>query len=176
MYEIGFRAREDWTVADLQQFFHQLNILYNRLHVVEEFRVEQKGKLESYLDNSLSRVPESDVLRVKSLEINSPADFNFLGVDKVISQIRKLIKDVSYKNQIAKRQHEEELRHASKMNQLEENYRQIEVMNGYIELMKHVGMDEPEIQNCLKKLIDPTEKVLSIMKAKGVEVAEESDT
>ena len=175
MSEIGFKAREDWTVADLQQFFHQLNILYNRLYVFEEFRVEKKGRLATHLDNSLSRVPIDSVLLVKSLEIHSPAEFNFQGLGEVLSQIRKLVKDLLYENRIDKGKNEEELRHAGEMNQMDEAIKRTEVMKSQIELMRQAGLPESEIQNCLRKLIDPAGKMLSIMHEKKVEVISESD-
>ncbi len=54
--EIGFDAVEDWLVEDFYSFFHQLNILYNRLAVLDDINEKQRiVKLKPALNGSLSR-------------------------------------------------------------------------------------------------------------------------
>ena len=99
--DLGFDAVEDWSVEDFYTFFHQVNILYNRLSVLEDIKLKQRPvKLKSALCSSLSRRQPEDRLNVKSIAIHSPGDFNLLGVDQIIGQVRELIKELNYRNSL----------------------------------------------------------------------------
>ena len=55
--EIGFDAVEDWLVEDFYSFFHQLNILYNRLAVLDDINEKQRiVKLKPALNLSLIHI------------------------------------------------------------------------------------------------------------------------
>ena len=75
MLFIKFTAQEDWTVTDLHLFFHQLNIIYNRLYVIDGLKAGSRAKLENILNGSLSRVTTENQLLVDYIEIHSPAVF-----------------------------------------------------------------------------------------------------
>lgn len=103
MKTIRFSAAEDWTVEQLQTLLHALNIAYNRLYVLEFIAPGRRGKLDSLLMDSLSRVPDCAVLSIDSLEIHSPAKVSLKGLDKVVLQLRGLIRDIWFQNQLEKR-------------------------------------------------------------------------
>jgi len=184
MKKIKFSAQEDWTVTDLQNFFHQLNILYNRLYVVNQLSAESKAKLTNILNTSLSRVPENDLLLVDYLEIHSPAKFSLKGGDKIIGQVRGLIKDIWYDNKLDKKKKEKEIEVQGKLIELEAVYQEklneLEVADKYaaliekqIGIMKSAGYSDEDIKNNIKKLTDPVKKISSIMHEKGVKLLED---
>jgi len=167
--EIGFDAAKEWAVEDLYNFFHQTNILYNRLSVLEAIRVSRKKpKLKYALYGSLSRVSDEDQLIVKSIEISSPGDFNLLGVDKIILQLRELWKDISYRNRQEKESKHEKLRHQKAMDQVKEQMGRQELLSGQIKIMKTLGYDQEEIDIGIKALGDPLEQLASISEQKHV--------
>ena len=163
MANIKFSAHEDWTVTDLQNFFHQLNILYNRLYVIDDLNPDSTAKLTNILNTSLSRVPEHDLLLVDYIEIHSPAKFSLKGGGKIIGQVRGLIKDVWYDNQLEKKKKEQEIEHQGKLKQLEvahqEVLNELEVSDKYTDLiekkigiMKNAGYSDEEIHKNIKDL------------------------
>lgn len=184
MTNIKFSAQEDWTVTDLQNFFHQLNILYNRLYVINDLNPESNAKLTNILNTSLSRVPEYDQLLVDYIEIHSPAKFSLKGGDKIIGQVRGLIKDIWYDNKLEKKKKEQEIEHQGKVKQLEiahqEKLNEIEVANKHTDLikkqigiMKSAGYADEDIQKNIKKLTDPVKKISSIMYEKDVKLLDD---
>jgi len=184
MANIKFSAQEDWTVTDLQNFFHQLNILYNRLYVVDEINPDSKAKLTNILNTSLSRVPEHDQLLVDYIEIHSPAKFSLKGGDKIIGRVRGLIKDVWYDNKLEKKKKEQEIEHQGKVKQLEvvhqESLNELEVADKHADLvkkqigiLKDAGYSDEEIQKNIKRLTDPVKKISSIMYEKDVKLLDD---
>ena len=94
-------AVENWSVQDLYTFFHQLNILYNRLYVLDDqIRIGNKRKLRSLLYGSLSRVKPLNQLVLASIEIHSPADINLEGAGEIIDELGETWKDLKYRNKI----------------------------------------------------------------------------
>ena len=176
MGSIKFTAQDDWTVTDLQLFFHQLNILYNRLHVVDSLKPGRKRKLANILNASLSQVPEEEQLLVEYIEIHSPAKFSFKGVDKIIGQVRGLIKDVWYENSIEKKKKEQALSHQEKLNELELARQRTALIEQQINVLKSAGFSDEEIQENIKKLTDPLEKMTTIMQQREVELIEDSES
>lgn len=167
--ELGFDAVEDWSVEDFYTFFHQLNILYNRLTVLDDiYSRKRKLKLQSALYGSLSRIKPEDRLKVKSIEIHSPGDFNLLGVDKIIAQIRELIKDLLYRNRIDRQAAEEALRHQKEMNKLEESEGRRNLLISQIQMMENLDYDEEQIEAGAKALADPLFQILEIANRKDV--------
>jgi hypothetical protein len=173
MSNIKFSAQGDWTVTDLQNFFHQLNILYNRLYVIDDLNSDSKAKLTNILNTSLSRVPEYDQLLVDYIEIHSPAKFSLKGGDKIIGQVRSFIKDVWYDNKLEKKKKEQELEHQEKLNDLEIADKHTDLINKQIGILRDVGYSDEDIQKNIKKLTDPVNKISSIMYEKDVKLLDE---
>lgn len=174
MQNIKFSAQEDWTVTDLQVFFHQLNILYNRLHVIDQLKPGRKGKLANILNGSLSQVPEEEQLFVDFIEIHSPAKFSLTGADKIIGQVRGLIKDIWYKNSQEKQLGQQQLEHQAKLNELELAKQRTALLQEQITVMKDAGFSSEEIQDNIRKLTDPVEKISSVMQQRQVKLVEEA--
>jgi len=169
--ELGFDAVEDWSVEDFYTFFHQINILYNRLSVLDEIKLKQRPvKLKSALYGSLSRIPPEERLQVKSIEIHSPGDFNLLGVDKIIGQIRELIKDLTYRNKLDRQVKEEALRHQKEINSLKTMAGKQKVLTNQIRLMESLGYDQEQIEIGIKALADPLAQIDDISSRKNVTV------
>lgn len=167
--ELEFDAVEDWSVEDFYTFFHQLNILYNRLTVLDDIKSrKRKVKLQSALYGSLSRIKPEDRLKVKSIEIHSPGEFNLLGVDKIIAQIRELIKDLLYRNRLDRQAAEEALRHKKEMNKLEELGASQNLLTSQIQAMEILGYDDEQIEAGTKALADPLSQILEIASRKDV--------
>lgn len=161
--EIGFDATEDWSVEDFYNFFHQLNILYNRLYVLQEIKESgKKKKLKYALYGSLSSVKGNDQLIVKSIEIHSPGDFNLLGVDKVIKQLRESLKDIMFKNRQERESGDEELRHKKVMNSLKESAGMQKILSNQITVMKQLNYDQEQIDIGVKALGDPIAQLAEI--------------
>lgn len=160
---IGFEAMEEWTVEDFYTFFHQLNILYNRLAVLDDLSASGRTvKLKSALYGSLSRVKPEDRLKVESIEIHSPGDFNLLGVDKIIGQLRALLKDLLYRNRQEREQMEESLRHRRAINSLNERAAQQKLLSNQIRIMKELGYQPEQIEAGAKAFLDPLQQVQEI--------------
>jgi hypothetical protein len=187
MAKIKFSAQEDWTVTDLQIFFHQLNILYNRLYVVNDLNQNSSANLTNILNTSLSRVPEHDQLVVDYLEIHSPLKLSLEGTDKIIGQLRGLFKDFIYDNELDKKEKEQkieqrykeqqlEISHQEKLNEIEIADKHADLIQKQIDIMKGVGYSNEEIQNNIKKLTDPVKKVSSIMYGKSAEILDDKNT
>ncbi|MCB0639764.1 MAG: hypothetical protein KDC54_24235 [Lewinella sp.] len=168
---LGFETVEDWSVEDFYTFFHQVNILYNRLLVLDDIKLKQRPvKLKSALYGSLSRIQPEDRLKVKSIEIHSPGDFNLLGVDKIIGQVRELIKDLTYRNRLDRQEKEEALRHQKEMNNLRTMAGKQKVLANQIQLMESLGYDREQIEIGVKALADPLSQIEEISSRKGVTV------
>ncbi|ELB2105130.1 hypothetical protein QNZ87_004309 [Vibrio parahaemolyticus] len=169
--ELGFDAVEDWSVEDFYTFFHQINILYNRLSVLDDIRSKEKAvKLKSALYGSLSRIKSDERLKVKSIEIHSPGDFNLLGVDKIIGQVRELLKDITYRNKLERQAKEEEIRHQKEMNNLKTMAGRQKILANQIKLMKSLGYDDEQIEIGVKALADPLSQLADISTRKKVTV------
>ncbi|PSJ43773.1 hypothetical protein C7H85_16140 [Zobellella endophytica] len=169
--ELGFDAVEDWSVEDFYTFFHQVNILYNRLSVLEDIKLKQRQvQLKSALYGSLSRISPEERLKVKSIEIHSPGDFNLLGVDKIIGQVRELIKDLTYRNKLDRQEKEEALSHQKEMNSLKTMAGKQKVLANQIQLMKSLGYDQEQIEIGIKALADPLAQIEEISSRKNVTV------
>jgi hypothetical protein len=175
--ELGFDAVEDWSVEDFYTFFHQVNILYNRLSVLEDIRCRERTvKLKSALYGSLSRIKPDERLKVKSIEIHSPGDFNLLGVDKIIGQVRELIKDITYRNKLDRQAKEEAIRHQKDMNNLKTMAGKQKILANQIKLMKSLGYDVEQIDIGVKALADPLSQIEDISTRKNVTVKSPNKT
>ncbi|MCU8000782.1 hypothetical protein [Shewanella sp. SM95] len=167
--EIGFYAVEDWSVEDFYTFFHQLNILYNRLAVLEDIREKKSPvKLKNALYGSLSRIPIEERLQIKSVEIHSPGDFNLLGLDKIIIQVRGLIKDLTYQNRLDREAKETQLRHDNEMNEVKVASAKLDLLEQQIKVMKDLGYDQGQIDIGIKALSDPLDQIANISQRKQV--------
>ena len=174
--EIGFEVGETWSVDDFQRFFHQLNILYNRLYVLEDLRTgNRKPKLKYAFYGSRALVKESDELLVKSIEIHSPGDFNFLGIDKIIEQLRELIKDVLFRIQQEREAGDEEIRHQQVMNRIEEQKGLQELLSDQITILEQLGYSQEEIEIAIKALGDPVKQLAGIADEKKVAIKAPSE-
>ena len=173
MANIKFSAQEDWTVADLQLFFHQLNILYNRLHVIDSLKPGRKGKLVNILEGSLAQVPEEEQLLVDFIEIHSPAKFSLKGTDKIIGQLRGLIKDLWYDNNLEKKKKQQAIEHQAKLNDLVIADRRAALLERQIGIMRNAGFSDAEIQEGMRKLTGPIERISTVMQQRDVELIEE---
>lgn len=166
---IGFDAVEDWSVEDFYTFFHQLNILYNRLAVLDDIKFKKSPvNLRNALYGSLSRIPLEKRLRVKSIEIHSPGDFNLLGLDRILSQLRGLIRDLTYQNRIDREAKEEQLRHEKEMNELKVVAAKQKLLAQQIQTMKDIGYDQEQIDLGVKALSDPLKQLEDIAQRKQV--------
>ena len=173
---IGFRTSEDWTVEAFYRFFHQLNILYNRLYVLEKMRDDGHArKLKQALAGSLSAVRTLHRLKVQSIEIHSPGDVNLLGIDKIIQQLRELWKDISYQQRLEKQQKVEQARHAKVMHQLEETAAIQQLLHTQIKLLRQLGYQDAEIADGIKALADPLEQLVSLAKSHHISLKDPAD-
>ena len=170
---IRFSGEEDWSVTDLYQFFHHLNIFYNRIHVLKMDSARDSRKLKQLLDNSLSYVKSSDVLQIESLEIRSPALLSLKGIGEVIREIRELVKDVSYRMRLDKREKELELKHKKAAHELELAIKRTKLINDQVNLLKNAGCTEAQIQENIRKLTAPAGKMFSIMADKNVQLIDD---
>lgn len=163
MIEIGFTAIKDWSVEDFYRFFHQLDILYNRLIILDGLPTKAKPiNLKHAFSASRSSVPEVARLKIKSIEIHSPGDFNLLGMDKIILQLRGLIRDLTYQNRVDKRFKEEQVRHKKAMNQLIYQAELQQHLAEQIRLLKTLGYSDSDIQVALKSILDPLNQIVII--------------
>jgi hypothetical protein len=172
MANLDFTAQEDWTVTDLQVFFHQLNILYNRLYVIASLKPGRRGRLEYILSSSLSQVPEQEQLLVDFIEIHSPAKFSLKGVDDIIGQLRGLIRDLWYDNRLDKKNKEQALQHKEKLNELELANHRAALLERQIDIMKKAGFSDEEIRENTRKLTDPLERILVVMQQREVSLVD----
>lgn len=170
-------ASEDWSVQDLYSFFHQLNILYNRLYVLDD-QIQSKRirKLRAILYGSLSRVEPDDQLSLESIKIHSPAEINLKGSGKIIDELGETWKDLRYRNkieeellQIELQSSKSKLAHEQNMDALEERAKADEIILRRLKGLKELGLDEEEIRIAAKALIDPLNQLLDVSKAKGIE-------
>lgn len=175
MANIKFSAQEDWTVTDLQVFFHQLNILYNRLHVIENLKPDRTGKLSNILNGSLSYVPKEEQLLVDFIEIHSPAKFSLKGVDKIIGQVRGIIKDIWYDNSLEKKKKQRQLEHQASLNEIELANQRMSLIERQINILRNAGFSNEEIQENIRKLTDPVEKISSVMQQREVVLLDEDE-
>jgi len=167
--EIGFDAVEDWLVEDFYSFFHQLNILYNRLAVLEDIKEKQRlVKIKPAMYGSLSRIKDENRLTIESIEIHSPGDFNLLGVDKVLVQLRGLIRDLFYANKMDKEAKQETNRHQAQMNKLKEQAGQQKILANQITIMRNLGYDQEQIDLGVKAFLDPLIQISELSERKKI--------
>ena len=105
MQTLQFTAEENWTVADLQTFLHQLNILYSRLYLIEQLGFDRRIELSGILISPISCVPDDAKLLIHSVEIQSPGKIITKGVSKILNDIHFLLKDwreIRRQNQLLK--------------------------------------------------------------------------
>ena len=175
MEKIGFYAQEDWSVTDLYNFFHQLNILYNRFYVVQNLPRKDVRSLEYFLTNSLSRVSEFDRLHVHYLEMHSPAQFNFRGGGNIVREVRELIKDLSFRNRLEKERLSEENEHRVRTNQSKQYKQKLAVLERQVKLMRKAGYSEKEILESMRQLVGPAIKLTELMQEKDAILLEHQD-
>jgi hypothetical protein len=167
--ELGLKTSDDWTVQDFYTFFHQLNILYNRIYALDEMLQSKKvKKVGPVLYGSLSRMDSTNQLLLESIEIHSPGEFNLKGVSGILKEFRDLWKDVSYKNKIERQELEEDLRHKRNMNTLEEADHKQEIVMKRIKQMIELGFEPDQIEVVVKALGDPIDQLDLISKQKNI--------
>lgn len=167
--ELGFKTSDDWTVQDFYTFFHQLNILYNRIYVLDELLESKKvKKVGPVLYGSLSRMDSTNQLLLESIEIHSPGEFNLKGVSGILKEFREFWKDVSFKNKIERQELEEDLRHKRNMNTLEEADHKQEIVMKRIRQMVELGYEPDQIEVVVKALSDPIGQLDLISKQKNI--------
>ncbi len=105
---------------------------------------------------------EAHRLVIKSIEVHSPGDFNLLGVDKIIQQLRDLWKDISYQNRLTKQRITEQNRHDKQMHQLKEVAAMQKLLQNQIKLMHQPGYKMDEIAQGVKALVDPLEQLVGL--------------
>lgn len=153
MNSIQFRAEEDWTVAELETFLHQLNILYSRLYIVDQFKGRGRLNLSRILARPVSLIPRDEQLMVDYIEMHSPALIGLKGVDKIIKQLRLSVRDACDHS----RRRDEDARDS---------------FDWFIGVMKENGFSQEEIQdfirNNFQKPRSPVKKILKLTKKLGV--------
>ncbi len=169
METIRFSSQKDWTVTDLQFFLHQLNVLYNRLYVLDELKPGSRVNLLNALNNSLSRVPVEKRLFVDCIEIHSPANIKLRGISKVVKVLTRII--ILYM--------------LYELGGLEIESKQIEIATNRAILvermidigskMKDLGYSKEQIHEILKKVNDPAERISSLMQNQEVTLQEEDE-
>ncbi len=174
MATIKFSSQGNWTVTDLHVFFHSLNVLYNRLYVIDELKHGNKARLSSILDNSLSRVPDEKQLSVDHIKIHSPALFSLTGLDKIIGQLRDLIKDIGYRNSLEKQERKQAMQHQDAINRVEVADQEADLLAKQVGIMKNNNFTTREIQDNVRKLINPAQKISSVMQKREVCLLEEN--
>ncbi|MFC1567629.1 hypothetical protein ACFL3K_00300 [Pseudomonadota bacterium] len=169
-------ASENWSVQDLYSFFHQLNILYNRLYVLDDqIRSKRVRKLRPILYGSLSRVEPGDQLSLDSIEIHSPAEINLQGSGEIIDELGETWKDLKYRNKIEEELLQIELQgsrnklaHEQNMDALEERAKADEIILRRLKGLKELGFNEEEIRIAMKALIDPLNQLIEVSREKGI--------
>jgi len=153
MNSIQFRAEENWTVAELETFLHQLNILYSRLYIVDQLKWGGRLNLSSILARPVSRVPHDEQLMVDHIEMHSPALIGLKGVDKIIKQLRLSVRDAHDHS----RQRDEDARDS---------------FEWCIGVMKENNFSQEEIhdfiRNNFQKPSSPVKKILKLTKKLGI--------
>lgn len=168
--ELGFTTSDDWSVHEFHAFFHQINILYNRIYVLDEqLKTGKIRKLSPLLYGSLSRVDDVGRLYLDSIEIRSPGEFNLKGAGGILKEFREFWKDIRYRNEIEKTRLEEEFRHAQEMNVYKENKAGLKILGKRIRMMKELGYDLDQIQVVEKALGDPMNQLIVLSQRKGIQ-------
>lgn len=170
-------ATENWSVFDLYSFFHQLNIFYNRLYVLDDqIQSKKVRKLKSVLHGSLSRVDPGDQLQLESIEIHSPAEINLRGVGNIIKELGEAWKGYKYRNKIEEDRLKTELEilkegrdHKRNMNALEEREKADRIIFERLAQLKRLGFPEEELLIAAKALADPYNQLVEISSAKAIE-------
>lgn len=152
---IKFVAKDKWLVMDLYRFSHALNVLYNRLYVFNLYVKEGYEALANSLVNSLYYIADGDELRVESLIIQSPAEFNFKGVGEAIREIREYIKGRKFGDR------------------QEEEFGEIELMRQRILLMKEAGYTDEEIKEIVGMYLTPAKKITKQIEKNRIEFFED---
>lgn len=96
-------------------------------------------------------------------------------MDKIIGQTRGLIKDIWYDNSLEKKKKEQELSHQEKLNELELARQKTSLVEQQIGVMRNAGFSDEEIQENIKKLTDPVEKIYTLMQHREVKLLEDDE-
>jgi hypothetical protein len=165
---------EDWQVYELIEFLHQMNILYNRLFVLDKYSVQVSEKISYYMKNSLGKVPESKRLIISTVTIRSPAKITLEGSGEIISEIREASKDFLYRNKIEKERMSRQLEHETRMNEIEQKAAELKLVSEQINILKKMGYTDEDIRNqFLKNITQPLEKIIEISINKNVGLLKE---
>jgi len=152
MQAIQFSAEDAWTVADLQLFLNLLDILYCRLYIIDR-QVFDGEDLSRILTRPKSHVPDEHKLLIEFIEMHSPALIRIQGADKIVKQIRLLLEYFM------------EFPHRRRKNRLDEAEQAERIMRkcGFPE-----GKRQAVVQEHLNKLHGPVERLIKLMKRKGM--------
>lgn len=150
-----FVAKDKWMVMDLYRFFHAMNIFYNRLYVFDSYIKEGYKSLKEALMYSLYYVADGDELRVESLIMQSPAEFNFKGVGETIREIREYFKGRKFRDR------------------QEEEFGEIELMRRRILLMKEAGYTDEEIKEIVGMYLIEAKKINRQIDKNRIELIED---
>lgn len=158
MATIQFSAQDDWNVQDLIDFLRQVDLLYSRLYLLNEFEFESRVKFTRILSHPVDHVPDESRLLIDYIEIHSPALISLKGIGRAMKQIRLLVNDWH------------ENRHKKKVYELEEIVRAAEVMreNGTAE-----EIVEEFVRTATKQIIMPTSRVVKLMQHLSMSILDE---
>lgn len=182
---IIFVGRDEWKVIDLYRFLHALNVLYNRLYILDEYSSQEYHVLISLLKHSLRYMPEKKGLQVSYISMHSPFEINLKGSGELPEQLREHIKDRSYRNKIEKerlmieKERESIALESDKLRLSEQGYdlkiKKTELVIGIIERLKKAGFSDHQIGEIMKMLENPTKKLLKSIDEYDIEVLEDDD-
>jgi hypothetical protein len=167
-----FRSKGDWAIRDLHEYFHQTNILYNRLYVIRYRLRGSNMPAPQLLISSLSLVPESAELSLRHIELRSPGSFSLEGIGEILAELRGTWRDLRYANSIDKQRQQQELTTKQRMDDLEVALKHTELVERQVDLLKKAGVPEGEIQECILRIVQPMSKMAAIERKQGVEIVE----
>jgi len=162
MVLIEYTSQDDWSVEQLQKYLHQVNILYNRLYVLDQLVVGANMPVPQMLSSSLSLVPEAHRLTVRYIEFKSPGGFSFEGLGDVIKEFRGLWRDVTYDNRLDRQSKRSELDDRKQFNQIKLQLAETKLIEAKIDLLKKVGATQEEIKKSVDQLINPMSKIIEM--------------
>lgn len=181
---IKFVGNGKWLAIDVYRFFHSINVFYNRLYVFDKHYKDRYGQLLFALQKSLYFINEGDELYIQRIVIASPAEFNLKGCEGILREIREFYKDVTYRNEIEKKQlelgmREKELDLQIKEEELKDKRTQHEIyetrlVKEKIELLKSAGASDEEIHGIIGTLLNPAKKMINVAEKQEIELRDEN--
>lgn len=148
----------DWSAHDFVLFLAAIDKIYAALDLSGRISKENPVGISAIRRN------RHNALVVKSVSYSSPGSINFQGLGEPIDAIRRILKDVFGGHSLDLEERavdiaikEEELRHQSAMNRLEEFRTGISVADETGSLLRAQGFSEKEVQSYLHRgFLQPT--------------------